>query len=253
MQLSRFVQILLLRDVLMYIIPGSIFGVLLCAVGFNQNIAGYAKFLFDSFGQFVGPIVLVAVAYAIGYCIYISTTAIFQRIYKLPSTIDQVQAEKKAAEIEHITSLEDIEDDLIARVSRAVGDQLIHDWAGLLREEVSSDRRGLRYLRYVCEMMVMEKHPEIHHITVERKSSLKNFQTALSGTLMIAGIAGVINAISGLFIHQPGSEMTAVLGVAMMIASVFLFRSLKKMEQELRISIWRAFHAMSLINRKDEL
>lgn len=253
MQLSRFVQVLLLRDVLMYIFPGSIFGMLLCLIGFDQYIASYTYYIFNNFGEFLGATILLAISYSLGYFLYIFTTAVVRWIFKIPSNKEPRLVKKNSSKKEHNLSFDTIENDLVSKVSQFAGKNLIAGWSGLLREEVGLDQRGLRYIRYLCEMEVMEKYPEIHYITIERRSSLKNFQTSLSGALMVAGTIGLINAAVGNLTSLPDRKIEAVLGSAMIFLAILLFKSLEKMEQELRISIWRAFHAMSLIKETQQV
>lgn len=249
MQVSRFVQVILLRDVLMYILPGGIFGFLVWTIGPSQTITAYSKSSVDTFGEFVSTVILIGVFYSLGYFIYSFTNSMFNRIYKLPSSIVNVPHKKNETEKEGSYSFAGIENDLISRVSQTIGEGAIADWTNSLREEIGSDQRGLRYLRYLCEMMVMQKYPDIHHITIERKAALKNFQTSMSGVLILAGGIGVTNALFVILARLPGMEWNAILGGVMMLIGILLFRSLKKMEQELRISIWRAFHAMFLIQK----
>jgi len=148
-----------------------------------------------------------------------------------------------------VPSFDTLADDLVSRVAQKVGPSLLSGWQERVRSELSADSRGVRYIRYLCEMMVMLRDPEIHHLTIERKSCLKNFQTSVSGVLVGAGLVRATDIF-----HQVGqthaNSQANVVTIGIIGLGIGLFWSLRYKERDLRISIWRAFHAMDLIAEK---
>lgn len=237
----------------MYFIPGVVFVALLSVVGLGDQISRCLSFVRSNFGNLLVYSIGIGTSYSIGYSIhnFMSTIAkyLFGAAIAQSETLKENQTAEEAEDL--IPSFRNIAEDLETRIKLSIGQKLLGNWLHEIKEELSADDRGVRYVRYLCEMMVMIKYPEIHHFTIERRSALKNFQISLSGILIIAGIIGIVNYIAGFAMKQGCGESSAIIGVAMVFVGIIMFLPIKKKEQDLRISIWRGFHAISLLEAKE--
>lgn len=168
MNFAKFIENLLLRDVLSYVMPGSLIILIFIAYGLdNGTILPILKNASDIGGELAALLGFAGVAYVIGY---LASTALFY-------LRDRIRWFKKP-------DIQPIRPEIMTKLKQTFG-----YWV-----ETTSPR----YLTAICLHYVEIRKPEYYYEKIERRTSLRNFEVGIAAVLVMLGIAQLI-ALQGYF------------------------------------------------------
>ena len=233
MNLSRFLQIVLMRDVITYVVPGFIFLVLLNQAFLQGGYFDVSKFSIKLGGDAASVLAVIAFSYALGYALHhISTPLGYSFRRRLEASPSDLQTIKLKGEVRNKI------------IERFKLDGVLPD---SVPTEIDISVRMEKYIRYICEMEVMRIAPEIHQINIERRSTLRNFELSLgAGGVVLGAIIGS-GTILNYFRGTPLDMLLVSSASILLVGGMFLIRVLApKHDYELKLSIWRCFHLVAL-------
>jgi hypothetical protein len=251
MSFSRFIQIILLRDVTTYFIPGVFFLFLLNLYGMNQPIKNNLINLRDIFGPASVGIFMGIIAYTSGNLLYNFTEYLLRKTRNIGTHVDSSNNKKKTLDPpKHPIP---IASDLIDRLADALGSNLIKGSDAIIMEEVTKDRNSVKYIRYLCEMLIKNRCPEIHYLMIEKYSSINNFRISIGGAFLLVGLIWLLRSLS-LFYYLNSAQGYLMLAssIFLVLVAVVILKQAKKRDDNLRVAIWRACHAVLCLDLREK-
>jgi len=206
MTISKFLQTLLLRDFLSYLLPGTLMIVIVVSLQMDQGL--FYPFLTDvtaRMGYPVAVFVLGSIAYTSAYVV---SSLLFYlrrnvRLFERPAT------KKPSTEV-------------LQQLTQAFG-----EWTQ------TADPRDLSIL---CRYAVQVKEPELFQEKIERKLDLRNFEVSLAGMFLLLAL--------GLALTLPGSQK--LLSVLPAAFSFLILLSCKHLEKVIDQGIFNLFYVVSI-------